>query len=268
MMAAAAAAERCGRDPCGALCPLLAYLSVGYADYAVLAHVLPQPALRASPWCPIHAVTFNLLVLLLLASHTRAVFADPGVVPLPGTAIDFSDLHPTERNSDEWTLCSRCEAYRPPRAHHCRVCHRCVHRMDHHCPWINNCIGELNQKYFIQFLFYTGLTSAYAAGLVLAVWLGPSGGEGTENRIQTTHCIVLLLESLLFGIFVTVVFYDQVVSILTEQPHKRGSKEACGGRAWAAALQEVFGGGCVLSWLCPCSTPSHPTYSLLPHGDV
>lgn len=49
-MAAAAAAERCGRDPCGALCPLLAYLSVGYADYAVLAHVLPQPALRAR--CP------------------------------------------------------------------------------------------------------------------------------------------------------------------------------------------------------------------------
>lgn len=50
MAAAAAAAERCGRDPCGALCPLLAYLSVGYADYAVLAHVLPQPALRSR--CP------------------------------------------------------------------------------------------------------------------------------------------------------------------------------------------------------------------------
>ena len=35
----------------------------------------PPPS---SPWCPIHAVTFNLLVLLLLASHTSAVFADPG----------------------------------------------------------------------------------------------------------------------------------------------------------------------------------------------
>lgn len=42
----AAAAGRCGWDPCGALCPLLTYLGVGYADYAVLAHVLPQPALR------------------------------------------------------------------------------------------------------------------------------------------------------------------------------------------------------------------------------
>uniref|UniRef100_A0A8C3GNS7 Palmitoyltransferase n=1 Tax=Cairina moschata TaxID=8855 RepID=A0A8C3GNS7_CAIMO len=158
---AAAAAARCGRDPCGALCPLLAYLSVGYADYAVLAHVLHGPALRGSPWCPFHAVTFNLIVLLLLACHTRAVFADPGTVPLPGTAIDFSDLRSaaprkTEQSPEEWTVCSRCEAYRPPRAHHCRVCHRCVRRMDHHCPWINNCVGELNQKYFIQFLFYAG----------------------------------------------------------------------------------------------------------------
>ncbi|XP_040394748.1 palmitoyltransferase ZDHHC3-like [Cygnus olor] len=282
-MAAAAAAARCGRDPCGALCPLLAYLSVGYADYAVLAHVLPGPALRGSPWCPFHAVTFNLIVLLLLACHTRAVFADPGTVPLPGTAIDFSDLRSaaprkTERSPEEWTVCSRCEAYRPPRAHHCRVCHRCVRRMDHHCPWINNCVGELNQKYFIQFLFYAGLASAYAAGLVLVAWLGPAGGDGAENHVQTAHCIVLLLESLLFGAFVTVVFYDQVVSIITDEPapeqlRGRGLKEAKrprGCRAKLALLQEVFGRGCVLGWLFPCScgTPAGPAYTPLPACDV
>ncbi|XP_055648111.1 uncharacterized protein LOC101925031 isoform X4 [Falco peregrinus] len=37
---------RCGREACGALCPLLSYFGAGYADYAVLAHVLPQTALR------------------------------------------------------------------------------------------------------------------------------------------------------------------------------------------------------------------------------
>lgn len=54
----------------------------------------------------------------------------------------------------EWTYCKRCYIYRPPRAHHCHVCRRCILNMDHHCPWINNCVGEYNQKYFMQFTAY------------------------------------------------------------------------------------------------------------------
>mgnify|MGYP002655283933 CR=1 FL=1 len=30
--------------------------------------------------------------------------------------------------------CKRCKAYKPPRAHHCSMCRRCVVKMDHHCP--------------------------------------------------------------------------------------------------------------------------------------
>ncbi|NWJ03910.1 ZDHC3 Palmitoyltransferase, partial [Crypturellus undulatus] len=211
--------SRCGRDPCGALCLLLTYLSVAYADYVVLAHVLLQPGFRGSLWCPVHAVAFNVVVFLLLACHARAVLADPGEPPrrvAPCVSPLRTTCHPPAPNED-WTVCSRCETYRPPRAHHCRVCHRCVRRMDHHCPWIDNCVGELNQKYFIQFLFYTGLASVYAAGLVLAAWLRPPDGGATvtpgdvpSSRVRTAHCIVLLLESVLFGAFVTVIFYDQV----------------------------------------------------------
>ncbi|KAM6229211.1 LOW QUALITY PROTEIN: uncharacterized protein M6G45_015998 [Spheniscus humboldti] len=325
--------------------PLPAYLGVGYAGHAALAHVLPQPALRGSPWCPVRAAAFNLVVLLLLASHARAVPADPGerppvgrpqipaeprglapglgrvlapppppgcwggcpaasrrggrtppapspgTVPLPDTAIDFSDLRSAprkpERSQEGWTVGDRCEAHRPPRAHRCRVCHRCVRRRDHRCPWINNCVGELNQKYFVQFLFYAGLASLYAAGLVLATWLGlggrsPAGmaaeGDIANNRIQTAHCIVLLLESLLFGAFVAVVFYDQVMSIITdktplEQLYNRGLKETnCEGphppKPKLALLWEVFGRGFVLCWLFPgsCSPTmgAGPVYSPLP----
>ncbi|XP_007426203.1 palmitoyltransferase ZDHHC3-like [Python bivittatus] len=290
------------RSACGALCLLLTYLSVGYADYVILEHVLLQPGFRGSLWCPFHAVAFNFIVLMLLVCHTRAVFADPGVVPLPDTALDFSDLrssgssnaaHQNSRNNEDWTVCNRCETYRPPRAHHCRICHRCVRRMDHHCPWINNCVGELNQKYFIQFLFYTGLASLYAMGLVLATWLWPvdrssaSKAEGAEggvsgNRVQIAHRIILLVESILFGLFVTVIFYDQVVSIITdetpiEQLRNRLLKEGHRGgthtrKPKIALLREVFGRGFVICWFFPCNcnspSASGPSYSYLPNYDV
>ncbi|XP_072839972.2 palmitoyltransferase ZDHHC3 isoform X1 [Pogona vitticeps] len=265
---------RCRPDPCGVLCLLLTYLSVGYADYVILEHVLLQPGFRGSLWCPFHAVAFNFIVVMLLACHMRAVFADPGMVPLPDTALDFSDLrsnnsssnnntsHKSSRNNEDWTVCNRCETYRPPRAHHCQVCHRCVRRMDHHCPWINNCVGELNQKYFIQFLFYTGLASLYAMGLVLATWLWPAdkspagkaeGAEGaaSANRVHIAHRIILLVESIVFGLFVTVIFYDQLVSIITdktpiEQLRHRLLKEARQEvshtrKPKIALLREVFG---------------------------
>lgn len=29
-------------------------------------------------------------------------------------------------------------------------------------PWVNNCVGELNQKFFLQFVLYVGMLSGYA----------------------------------------------------------------------------------------------------------
>ena len=50
------------------------------------------------------------------------------------------------------SLCPDCEVIRTPRCRHCTLCHRCVDRFDHHCPWVNNCVGKGNFAYFYLFV--------------------------------------------------------------------------------------------------------------------
>jgi hypothetical protein len=59
-------------------------------------------------------------------------------------------------------LCPDCETVRTSRSRHCAICNRCIERFDHHCPWINNCVGIHNHVYFYFFLFSTLATLAIA----------------------------------------------------------------------------------------------------------
>ena len=43
---------------------------------------------------------FNTVLFLLIVSHMRAVFSDPGIVALPKTGLDFSDIHSDKRYQD------------------------------------------------------------------------------------------------------------------------------------------------------------------------
>jgi hypothetical protein len=42
---------------------------------------------------------------------------------------------------------------RTDRSRHCSICNRCVERFDHHCPWINGCVGTGNHGPFAIFIF-------------------------------------------------------------------------------------------------------------------
>ncbi len=176
------------RDPCGITCLLMTYLAVLYADYVVVRWIVLQ-TMEGSLWGAFHVLLFNVVVFLLLMSHSRAVFSDPGLVPLPQHRVDFSDAHAAakeqQQHQEDWSICTRCEMYRPPRAHHCRICQRCIRKMDHHCPWINNCVGEWNQKYFIQFLFYVGVLSLYSVALVAASWYFPCAECPKDIHVRT-----------------------------------------------------------------------------------
>jgi len=51
-----------------------------------------------------------------------------------------------------YRYCQTCNIYRPPRSKHCNSCNVCVAKFDHHCPWLGNCVGLRNYRYFFWFL--------------------------------------------------------------------------------------------------------------------
>lgn len=49
-------------------------------------------------------------------------------------------------------ICPTCEILRPQDSRHCYICNKCIDRFDHHCQWVNTCIGVGNHSMFYLFL--------------------------------------------------------------------------------------------------------------------
>ncbi|KAI3463591.1 hypothetical protein Pfo_020254 [Paulownia fortunei] len=122
--------------------------------------------------------TLYVLVLLLLTSGR-----DPGIIPRnayppePESYENSMEFGPGQtsrlpRTKDvvinginvKVKYCDTCMLYRPPRCSHCSICDNCVERFDHHCPWVGQCIGLRNYRFFFMFVFSTTLLCLYVHG--------------------------------------------------------------------------------------------------------
>lgn len=107
--------------------------------------------------------------------------------------------------------CDTCRIYRPPRASHCRQCDNCVGKPcltlhhylffqlslmlmslieneDHHCVWLNNCIGRRNYRSFFIFINTASILCLYTLICsivhVVSLYLVSSSELNFLNAIQ------------------------------------------------------------------------------------
>ncbi|GAB1217155.1 palmitoyltransferase akr1 [Aspergillus terreus] len=177
-------------------------------------HVMPA-TYSTSPFLNFFFVLFYCLTTYF---YIFAMIGDPGFVPKLGSRNQqqsvISDLF-QEWKFDEENFCVSCMVRKPLRSKHCKRCGRCVAKHDHHCPWIDNCVGANNLRHFVLYIV------CLEVGIILFIQLTfnyinvlPAPANPQCNVINDTLCGYVLRDTFTLVLDVWVVIQLVWVTML------------------------------------------------------
>lgn len=126
-------------------------------------------AFRFQVWSNIWSKLVYFTLAMILLSNIFAALTthkDPGIIPWSSLLIaihggilppQFQKPPEDDPSQKKRKFCETCKIWRPLRSSHCKACDCCVEVFDHHCPYLNNCIGKRNYRFFIFYLVFLSL---------------------------------------------------------------------------------------------------------------
>lgn len=166
---------------------------------------------------------FSIVTYILIAINVTLFWicstSEPGII----TTIDHADyMNDYEPDGVYYTQpeCYTCKFIKPARSKHCTLCDVCVSRFDHHCSWVNNCIGKKNYKFFCCFITSSAALCVYVTFVVAVVFVYIVMSDGVIGMQYVDHDgkhypvgirflsqYLLVRHPLLSILFLTVVFF-------------------------------------------------------------
>ena len=112
---------------------------------------------------PVWSEVGSLVILIVvMVFYFLSALTNPGYIT--NSNIDFQDMLNVIESTQ---LCPDCHTIRTTRSRHCSICGHCIERFDHHCPWINNCVGLKNHNYFLGYIVTQGVLLLYVMVLII-----------------------------------------------------------------------------------------------------
>ncbi|XP_073348590.1 palmitoyltransferase ZDHHC14-like [Pagrus major] len=172
----------------------------------------------ASNLTPAIPAVGGVLFVFVMGMLFRASFTDPGVLPraTPDEAADLERQidsagcsRPPPRTREvlingqtvKLKYCFTCKIFRPPRASHCSLCDNCVERFDHHCPWVGNCVGRRNYRFFYLFILSLSFLTIFIFAFVITHVILRSNRTGFLSALKDSPASVLEVVVCFFSVW-------------------------------------------------------------------